>query len=143
MLDRSSVSPEAIVLEITESIFIRDFDATLRRLHALKDLGVRLAIDDFGTGFSSLFSLSHLPVDIVKVDKAFVDGLGSEYDAVVSAVVNVGDAFGLQVVAEGVEQRGQRDRLVELGCRFAQGYYFAKPLSVPDTESMLAVRVAS
>ena len=143
VLDRSSVSPEAIVLEITESIFIRDFDATLRRLHALKDLGVRLAIDDFGTGFSSLFSLSHLPVDIVKVDKAFVDGLGSEYDAVVSAVVNVGDAFGLQVVAEGVEQRGQRDRLVELGCRFAQGYYFAKPLSVPDTESMLAVRVAS
>ena len=142
-LDHSSVRPESIVLEITESIFIRDFDATLRRLNALKDLGVRLAIDDFGTGFSSLFSLSHLPVDVVKVDKAFVDGLGSQYDAVVSAVVGVGDAFGLQVVAEGVEQRSQRDRLVELGCRYAQGYYFAKPLSVPDAASLLQLKVAS
>ncbi len=135
-LDHSGIPPELLVLEITESVFIRDFRAALRRLEALKDLGVRLAIDDFGTGFSSLFSLSRLPVDVVKIDKAFVDGLGSRYDSVVEAVVTLADAFDLAVVAEGIEHQQQCDRLVALGCRFAQGYLFARPLG-PDAAAGL------
>lgn len=135
-LERSGVPPELLVLEITESVFIRDFRAALRRLEALKGLGVRLAIDDFGTGFSSLFSLSRLPVDVVKIDKAFVDGLGSRYDSVVEAVVTLADAFDLTVVAEGIERQEQCDRLVALGCRFAQGYLFARPLE-PDAAAGL------
>jgi diguanylate cyclase (GGDEF)-like protein/PAS domain S-box-containing protein len=128
VLAASGIPPRLLVLEITESFFIRDFQAAVRRLHALKKFGVRLAIDDFGTGFSSLFSLSRLPVDIVKIDKAFIDGLGSRYDAVVTAVVTLGEAFGLDVVAEGIEIARQRDRLIDLGCRFAQGNFFSEPL---------------
>lgn len=134
----TGIPPELLVLEITESFFMRDFQAAVRRLQALKELGIRLAIDDFGTGFSSLFSLSRLPLDIVKIDKAFIDGLGSRYDAVVTAVVTLGNAFGLEVVAEGIETRTQRDRLVELGCEFAQGFYFAKPLASIEAEAVFA-----
>ncbi|MDQ1361826.1 MAG: hypothetical protein QOJ44_2203 [Acidimicrobiaceae bacterium] len=137
VLRASGIPPALLILEITESFFIRDFQAAVGRLTALKRLGVRLAIDDFGTGFSSLFSLSRLPVDTVKIDKAFIDGLGTRYDAVVSAVVTMGNAFDLQVVAEGIEHRSQRDRLVELGCRYAQGFYFSMPLTAPDVEVVL------
>jgi diguanylate cyclase (GGDEF)-like protein/PAS domain S-box-containing protein len=134
----TGVPPELLILEITETFFMRDFQAAVRRLQALKELGIRLAIDDFGTGFSSLFSLSRLPLDIVKIDKAFIDGLGSRYDAVVTAVVTLGNAFGLDVVAEGIETLSQRDRLVQLGCRFAQGFYFAKPLTPIEAEAVFA-----
>jgi diguanylate cyclase (GGDEF)-like protein/PAS domain S-box-containing protein len=134
----TGIPPELLTLEITETFFMRDFQAAVRRLQALKELGIRLAIDDFGTGFSSLFSLSRLPLDIVKIDKAFIDGLGSRYDAVVTAVVTLGNAFGLEVVAEGIETLTQRDRLVELGCRFAQGFYFAKPLEANEAEAVFA-----
>ncbi len=137
VLADTGIPPRLLILEITESFFIRDFQAAVRRLHALKEFGVRLAIDDFGTGFSSLFSLSRLPVDIVKIDKAFIDGLGTRYDAVVTAVVTMGDAFGLDVVAEGIEIEQQRDRLVDLGCRFAQGFYFSRPLDVEATDLLL------
>ena len=141
-LEQTGIPPELLVLEITESVFIRDFRAALRRLEALKGLGVRLAIDDFGTGFSSLFSLSRLPVDVVKIDKAFVDGLGSRYDSVVEAVVTLADAFDLTVVAEGIERQDQCDRLVSLGCWFAQGYLFARPLK-PDAAAGLVRARAS
>ena len=137
VLAATGIPAHLLVLEITESFFIRDFQAAVRRLHSLKAFGVRLAIDDFGTGFSSLFSLSRLPVDIVKIDKAFIDGLGSRYDAVVTAVVTLGDAFGLDVVAEGIEVARQRDRLVDLGCRFAQGFYFSRPLDVSAAGRLL------
>ncbi len=136
-LRRTGLPPSLLVLEITESVFIHNVAGAVRRLNTLKELGVRLAIDDFGTGFSSLFSLSRLPVDMVKIDKAFIDGLGTRYDAVVSAVVTLGNAFDLDVVAEGIEEQAQRDRLIALGCRYAQGYFFARPLDVADAESKL------
>ncbi len=134
----TGVPPELLILEITETFFMRDFQAAVRRLQALKELGIRLAIDDFGTGFSSLFSLSRLPLDMVKIDKAFIDGLGSRYDAVVTAVVTLGNAFDLEVVAEGIETPSQRDRLIQLGCRFAQGFYFARPLEPINAEAVFA-----
>ncbi len=137
VLGVTGIPPALLMLEITESFFIRDFQAAVGRLQALKRLGVSLAIDDFGTGFSSLFSLSRLPIDTVKIDKTFINGLGTRYDAVVSAVVSLGNAFDLQVVAEGIEHQGQRDRLVALGCRFAQGFYFSVPLSSMEVEGAL------
>ena len=126
-LEDSGLPPHCLVLEITESFFIRDLPAAVRRLQALRRLGVRIAIDDFGTGFSSLNSLSRLPIDVVKIDKSFIDELGTRYDAVIGAVVEVAGAFDLKVVAEGIEREEQRARLEELGCPFAQGYLFGRP----------------
>ena len=131
-LDESGLPPQCLVLEITESFFMRDMQAAIRRLQALRRLGLRIAIDDFGTGFSSLNSLSQLPVDVVKIDKSFIDSLGTRYDAVVGAVVEVADAFDLTVVAEGIEREEQRARLIDLGCPFAQGYLFGKPASADE-----------
>jgi len=124
----SGIRPDHLMLEITESAFIDDMPAAVRRIDALRRMGVRVAIDDFGTGFSSLSSLSRLPVDVVKIDKAFVDGLGTRYDTVVRAVVDVASGFGLAVVAEGVERRSQTERLTQLGCQLGQGFWFSPPL---------------
>jgi len=134
-LDESGLPPHCLVLEITESFFMRDVQAAVRRLQALRRLGVRVAIDDFGTGFSSLASLSHLPVDVVKIDKSFIDALGTRYDAVIGAVVEVAKAFDLSVVAEGIERAEQRDRLLDIGCTLAQGYYFGKPVPAAELEA--------
>jgi diguanylate cyclase (GGDEF)-like protein/PAS domain S-box-containing protein len=134
VLRETAIPPELLVLEITESIFIRDLHAAVRRLEALKGLGVRIALDDFGTGFSSLSSLSRLPIDIVKIDKSFVENLGTRYDAVVRSVVDLARAFQLDVVAEGVESEAQAARLAHLGCGYAQGYWFARPMPARRVE---------
>jgi diguanylate cyclase (GGDEF)-like protein/PAS domain S-box-containing protein len=139
-LEESGLPPHCLVLEITESFFIRDLQASVRRLQALRRLGVRIAIDDFGTGFSSLNSLSRLPIDVVKIDKSFIDALGTRYDAVIGAVVEVAGAFDLSVVAEGIEREEQRDRLLDLGCRFAQGYLFGKPAHPADIDRLFTPR---
>jgi diguanylate cyclase (GGDEF)-like protein/PAS domain S-box-containing protein len=128
---RDSGFPAArLVVEITEGVLMRDAEATLARLHALKALGVRLAVDDFGTGYSSLAYLQRFPVDILKIDKAFVDGLlrGGAHAALARTVIALGDSLGLRTVAEGVEQPEQRDQLLALGCRVGQGYLFARPM---------------
>jgi EAL domain-containing protein (putative c-di-GMP-specific phosphodiesterase class I) len=108
----------------------------------LKHVGVRLALDDFGTGYSSLAHLRRFPVDILKIDKAFVDNLagGSEDAAVARAVVQLGDALHLKTLAEGVEHADQAACLTELGCGLMQGYYFARPLT-PEraTEYLVSV----
>jgi Amt family ammonium transporter len=139
VLDATGLPPDCLVLEITESFFIRDLPAAVRRLHALRRLGVRIAIDDFGTGFSSLNSLSRLPIDVVKIDKSFVDGLGTRYDAVIGAVVDVAEAFDLTVVAEGVEHVEQLERLKALGCHMAQGFLLGTPARADAIEHMLAL----
>ncbi len=141
-LDESGLPPRCLVLEITESFFIRDLQAAVRRLQALRRLGLRVAIDDFGTGFSSLNSLARLPIDVVKIDKSFIDALGTRYDAVIGAVVDVAGAFDLTVVAEGIEREEQRDRLIDLGCTFAQGYLFGKPAR-PEELAHLFVPLAA
>jgi diguanylate cyclase (GGDEF)-like protein/PAS domain S-box-containing protein len=135
-LEDSGLPPQCLVLEITESFFIRDLQAAVRRLEALRRLGLRIAIDDFGTGFSSLNSLARLPIDVVKIDKSFIDALGTRYDAVIGAVVAVAEAFDLTVVAEGIEREDQRERLIDLGCPFAQGYLFGKPAPPSDLEHL-------
>jgi len=142
-LDESGLPPQCLVLEITESFFIRDLQAAVRRLQALRRLGLRIAIDDFGTGFSSLNSLARLPIDVVKIDKTFIDALGTRYDAVIGAVVEVAEAFDLTVVAEGIEREEQRDRLIDLGCPFAQGYLFGKPAPAGELEHLFIPTSAS
>ncbi|HEX6809230.1 MAG TPA: EAL domain-containing protein [Gemmatimonadaceae bacterium] len=125
----SALQPDRLVLEITETVIMRDVDATLARLLELKALGVRLAIDDFGTGYSSLGSLRRFPIDVLKIDKAFVDGvtLGGNDAALARTIIALGDMLSLRTVAEGIEDSHQFRALRELGCELGQGYLFAKP----------------
>jgi len=128
-LERSGANPARLCLEITESVLMDDAETTMEALRSLRTLGVGLSIDDFGTGYSSLGYLKRFPVDSVKIDRSFVDGLGTdpEDSAIVAAVVSLGHALGLRVVAEGVETREQIRELVALGCDDAQGFFFASP----------------
>ena len=133
----------ALSLEITESVLMDDAEAARRMLVTLKDVGVYLAIDDFGTGYSSLAYLRRFPVDALKVDKSFVDGLGREAEdsAIVRAVVNLAQTLGLDTVAEGVETEVQRQELVALGCTYAQGFLWSPALPAEELDVML--RLAS
>ncbi len=127
ILARTGLLPEHLTLEITESALMRDAASALVVLSALKELGVLLAIDDFGTGYSSLSYLQRFPLDIVKVDRMFVEELGMRTggDEIVAAVVQLAHALGLHVVAEGVETDQQLDVLRSLECDFAQGFLFS------------------
>jgi diguanylate cyclase (GGDEF)-like protein/PAS domain S-box-containing protein len=140
VLLRTGLRAECLCLEITESVLMRDADATVGVIDALQALGVGVSIDDFGTGYSSLAYLKRFPVDSVKIDRSFVDGLPDDPGdvAIVTAVVSLAHALGLSVVAEGVETVEQLTRLVELGCDQAQGYYFARPEPVADLGELLA-----
>ena len=126
------------MLEITESFFIRDLQAAVRRLQALRRLGLRIAIDDFGTGFSSLNSLARLPIDVVKIDKSFIDALGTRYDAVIGAVVEVADAFDLTWWPRASSARSSATASSTCGCPYAQGYLFGKPAAPPIRDLFVA-----
>jgi EAL domain-containing protein (putative c-di-GMP-specific phosphodiesterase class I) len=110
-----------------------------RRLRELKGLGVQLAIDDFGTGYSSLSYLRRFPIDMLKIDKAFVDGIGRgrEGTALAHAIVKLGHTLQLHTVAEGVEGGEQATHLAALGCQDGQGYHFSRPLAVDDMTELL------
>ena len=127
-LDVSGLSPDRLVLEVTETLMMQDLDGSAEKLAALKRIGVRIAIDDFGTGYSSLSYLRRFPVDMIKIARDFVDVADEEGWAFAHAIVSLGQRLGLQVVAEGVERAMQADRLQLMGCDFAQGYLFARPL---------------
>jgi diguanylate cyclase (GGDEF)-like protein/PAS domain S-box-containing protein len=130
VLTRTGARATDLCLELTESVFMEDVDYFEKTLTGLKALGVRLAIDDFGTGYSSLSYLKRFPVDAVKVDRAFVDGLGTDpHDsALVEAVIALADALALEVTAEGVETEGQLTNLKRLKCPRAQGFFLARPM---------------
>ncbi|MCI3948416.1 MAG: hypothetical protein K0R11_350 [Acidimicrobiales bacterium] len=141
LIDRNGLRPGgvALCLEITESFLLEDPVATGTALDELRTLGVRLSIDDFGTGYSSLAYLRRFPLDALKIDRAFVSGLGVDPDsrAIASAIIELAHALGLDVVAEGVEEEVQLDVLVELGCDRAQGYLFSRPVPAPELWSVL------
>ncbi|MCL3861155.1 bifunctional diguanylate cyclase/phosphodiesterase [Actinotalea sp. K2] len=130
---------QALVLEITESVLIDDVEVALTSLRALKGLGVAIALDDFGTGFSSLGYLHRFPVDILKIDRSFVSGPASETDGhqLVRMIIELGRAYGVEVIAEGIEDELQRDRLLGLGCRRGQGFHFARPGEVSQVEAFV------
>jgi len=138
-LEDMVLDPSALTLEITEGVLMHDRDVSLARLLDLKFLGVRLAIDDFGTGYSSLAYLQRFPLDVLKVDKAFVDGVGRgpEEAALAAAIVRLGHSLHLRTVAEGVEASEQIDHLMRLGCAEAQGYLFARPVAADEISNFM------
>jgi diguanylate cyclase (GGDEF)-like protein/PAS domain S-box-containing protein len=140
VIERNGVKAQNLTFEITESVLMEDADAVIRVIEQLRAIGVRFAIDDFGTGYSSLGYLKQFAVDTVKIDRAFVDGLGSDPGdhAIVSAVVGLSHALGLTVVAEGVETEAQLVELVALGCDEAQGYFFAPPQPAQDLRALVS-----
>ncbi len=135
----SELDAEDLQLEMTESVLMDDAPRTVTILQSLHDLGVQLSIDDFGTGYSSLAYLRRFPVDVLKIDRTFVGGLGKDLEdsAIVAAVVNLADTLGFTTIAEGVETDLQRECLVSLGCSRAQGYLFARPVAADEAESAL------
>jgi len=137
-LRESSLEPSALMLEITESMLL-DTQPVITRLEDLKRLGVRIAIDDFGTGYSSLNYLRRFPVDVLKIAKPFVDEISTSADQerLASAIVRLGSTLGLDTVAEGIEERSQRDRLRSLRCRYGQGHFFSPPMPSADVEAVL------
>ena len=128
-LDISGLPPDRLVLEVTETLMMQDLDGSAEKLVALKRMGVRTAIDDFGTGYSSLSYLRRFRVDMIKIARDFVDVADNDDDwAFAHAIVSLGHRLGIEIVAEGVERADQADRLQLMGCDFAQGYLFARPL---------------
>jgi EAL domain-containing protein (putative c-di-GMP-specific phosphodiesterase class I) len=139
VLERYQLHPDSVCLELTESVFMEDAAYFGRTLADLKRLGVTLSIDDFGTGFSSLNYLKHFPVDEVKVDRAFVDGLGTDdHDtSLVAALVSMAGALQLDVTAEGIETQDQLAHLRKLECPRGQGFLFARPMPAEELEALV------
>jgi EAL domain-containing protein (putative c-di-GMP-specific phosphodiesterase class I) len=142
----AALPAESLCLEVTETALTADMDLALEALSRLKELGVRLAIDDFGIGYSSLKHLRQLlPVDVIKIDKSFVDGLVERADdrAIVEAVVRLASALHVDAIAEGVEHAEQADALRSLSCTYAQGYHFARPGAPDAVRALLAAQASS
>jgi diguanylate cyclase (GGDEF)-like protein/PAS domain S-box-containing protein len=139
LIEASAVTPDALELEITETLIMRNIERSVRTLTALRGMGIHIAIDDFGTGYSSLSYLARLPIDKIKIDRSFVTAmLDSAQDRiVVSTIIALAHSFGLPVVAEGVETEEQATSLRELGCDEAQGYLFCKPLPAGEIGKLL------
>jgi diguanylate cyclase (GGDEF)-like protein len=145
LLRRHQVPAELLTLEITEGSFMADPVRAIALLHQLRGLGVRLSVDDFGTGYSSLSYLTRLPVHEVKIDRSFVIGLRDRTDesAIVRAIVDLGRHLGLQVVAEGVEDRETWDLLGQMGCDLVQGWHLARPMPLAELLPWLRAHQAS
>ena len=139
ILTKAGLPPSHLTLEITESFMVDDPESARARLRELKTLGVRISMDDFGTGYSSLASLQDLPLDILKIDKLFVDHVAEDprRTAFAQAIIRMGKTLGLGLIAEGVETADQAERLQSLGCRFAQGFYFSRPVPADEIQRML------
>ena len=142
ILSEHGLSPERVVLELTESSLVEDPDQAVRRLEELRELGIRLAIDDFGTGYSSLGYLQRYPIEILKVHRAFVAELGRHPDepALAKAILQLAHHLGMQTIAEGVEDGLQVDALRALGCGYAQGFHFSRPLTADEFAALLGMR---
>jgi diguanylate cyclase (GGDEF)-like protein len=138
-LERTGLAADLLCVEITESALVDDA-AAIPTLSRLKEIGVRLALDDFGTGYSSLTYVRRFPIDTLKIDRSFIDGIvgSSEDEAIVTAVLSMGRALGVHVVAEGVETEEQAERLRTLGCKLAQGYLFSRPVGPDAVDALLA-----
>ncbi len=143
VLAASGLEPGALMLELTESVLLRRDDRMHADLAELKAIGVRLAIDDFGTGYSSLSYLRELPIDVLKMDKSFVDGIAvcQQRLALAEGIVQIARTLRLEVIAEGIESEIQRDLLTSMGCQFGQGYLLAMPM--PDGQAETLARIGS
>ncbi len=141
ILAETGLPARLLTLELTETMLMSEPEEAAARLTALRALGVRIAIDDFGTGYSSLGYLRRFPVDVLKVAKPFLDEIGQRDGArIVTAVVRLSTALGLDAVAEGIETTQQRERLRQIGCPFGQGFLFAAPAAPEVVETRLRAR---
>jgi diguanylate cyclase (GGDEF)-like protein len=140
VLDETALEPQQLVLELTETAFLRDSEMVGERMRELKQLGVRLAVDDFGTGNASLRHLARFPVDVLKVDRSFVERIGIDrrQTAIASSIIGLGHSLEMSVVAEGIETADQLAKLVALGCELGQGFHLARPAPAARVEPLLA-----
>lgn len=138
-LNETGLQPKYLTLELTESVMVRNITHSISVMNALQELGVNVSIDDFGTGYSSLSYLRNLPINILKIDREFINNLHVDNSdiAIVKAVITMGKGLAVKIVAEGVEKKEQLDLLRELECNYAQGYYFHEPLDVHQVEQEL------
>lgn len=138
-IDRTGANPRAIKLELTETTLVENFEAVITKMNDLRLHGLRFSMDDFGTGYSSLAYLKRLPLDELKIDRAFVRDILDDVasGAIAQTIVSLGRAMGLSVVAEGVETEEQRDYLIRIGCHSFQGYFFSRPVPAVELEALL------
>ena len=143
LLAQSGLRPDRVTLEITESLLLRDDDSVWQDLQSLRRFGVRIAIDDFGTGYSALSYLRHVPLDVVKLDRSFIQSMAASVKQreLVQGIVGLADVLGLQVIAEGIETEQERDLAARIGCAYGQGFLFSPALPVDETRSWLRRRV--
>ncbi len=136
----SGIPAQSLTLEITESILMADVEVATRRLAELKNLDVILAVDDFGTGYSSLGYLQGFPVDVVKIDRSFIQPLGRrpQQTDLIRAIIDMARSLSLRTVAEGIEQPEQAAILQTLGCESAQGFHFSRPIPAEAISDLLA-----
>ena len=144
VLALTGLDPMHLRLEITESVLVEESMAARATLEALSEIGVRLILDDFGTGFSSLANLNRFPLDALKIDRSFIDGLGVEQDrtVIVEAIIGMAKALSLDVIAEGVQNEAQVSELRRLGCDYAQGHLFSRALPAAEITAMLGSGLA-
>jgi predicted signal transduction protein with EAL and GGDEF domain len=145
ILGRTAMDPDRLSLEITETTLMLDAPWATGALEALRDLGIHIAVDDFGTGYSCLAYLRSLPVDTLKIDRYFVEGIGSDpaSTAICAAIVGLADALDLETIAEGVETPQQLSQLRDLGCRLGQGHLFGHALPAEHWDDMRSIRAAA
>jgi EAL domain-containing protein (putative c-di-GMP-specific phosphodiesterase class I) len=141
VLAESGLAPSALMLELTESVLLRRDERIYADLMQLKLIGVKLAIDDFGTGYSSLSYLRELPIDVLKIDKSFVDGIAASEQrlALLEGIIGIARTLDLNVIAEGIETEVQRDLLVSMGCEFGQGYLLAMPADADHAAALVRI----
>jgi diguanylate cyclase (GGDEF)-like protein len=139
-LRTTGLSPDTLIIEITENLLLKDAELARSRLAALRALGVKVAVDDFGTGYSSLAYLDRYPVDILKIDRSFVDPLGgsAKSAALVRSIIDMATALEIDAIAEGVEDEHQLATLQSLGCHLAQGFFFARPRPAAEILGLLS-----
>jgi len=137
VIDRTEADPRQLKLELTESMMIDTFEDVVLKMKLLKSHGLRFSMDDFGTGYSSLAYLKRMPLDQLKIDRAFVRDILADFasGAIAQTIISLGTAMGLTVIAEGVETEAQRDFLLQLGCHSFQGYFFGRPLPSNEFEA--------
>jgi len=138
----SNLNPDQIKLEVTETLMLADFSHAVEALKRLKKLGISIAIDDFGTGYSSLSYLHQLPLDTLKIDRAFINDMNKTEKSmrVVESITGLALALGMNIVAEGIEEKEQFELLKQLGCQYGQGYYMSRPLPAIEIEKLLISR---
>jgi len=139
ILQKTGLEAKYVELELTESVIMNDRSQTLSNLHQLADMGIALSIDDFGTGYSSLSYLKKLPVDTIKIDRSFVSDIctDDEDKAITEAIIVLGKALNLKIIAEGVEHIDQLNYLTSQGCHLIQGYLFSKPVNADELTRLL------